>query len=118
MEAKHTPGPWLRQGQTVYALDDSKSVNRFNFLVQGGYLHHTRYERVHTPDEELEAVARVAQAAPVLLDALLRIDARLPNFPSPDAVEEDEIAEITITLSDWRAIRAAIASATQGKSNA
>lgn len=71
---EHTPGPWLRNGRTVYALDERKNANRFSFQVQEGYLHHTRHERIRTPDEELEATAALAQAAPDMFEALKAIE--------------------------------------------
>lgn len=68
----HTPGPWLREGTFVWALHvppdptfkDGKpiEVNRFQFSVQGNGRH-------GASEEELLAVARVAQAAPDLLAA-------------------------------------------------
>lgn len=55
----HTPGPWLVEGRTVYALNDD-GYNRFSALVQDA----------HTPGDELEANARLIAAAPDLLEAL------------------------------------------------
>ncbi|MHC3750731.1 hypothetical protein ACYKDZ_17825 [Stutzerimonas stutzeri] len=55
---KHTPGPWLVEGRTVYALNDD-GYNRFSALVQDA----------HTPGDELEANARLIAAAPDLLEA-------------------------------------------------
>ena len=55
----HTPGPWLVEGRTVYALNDD-GYNRFSALVQDA----------HTPGDELEANARLIAAAPELLEAL------------------------------------------------
>ncbi|MGX1786863.1 hypothetical protein ACWIGM_09015 [Bosea sp. NPDC055332] len=60
---------------------------------------------------KFDAHLRLHNAAPDMYVALRRIGDRLPNFPDPDAVEEDEVAEITVTLSDWRRIRTAIAKA-------
>lgn len=54
-----TPGPWIRDGRTVYALN-AKNFNRFYFSVMDS----------HTPESELLAVAALAQAAPDLLEAL------------------------------------------------
>lgn len=56
---KHTQGPWLVEGRTVYALNDD-GYNRFSALVQDA----------HTPGDELEANARLIAAAPDLLEAL------------------------------------------------
>ncbi|MEX3933323.1 hypothetical protein AB4Y32_16220 [Paraburkholderia phymatum] len=67
-ETKHTPGPYLRTGTTVYALQhagwrkgEEQFCNRIYANVQRG------------PDcstEEAEAVACLFQAAPDLLEAL------------------------------------------------
>ncbi len=56
---KHTQGPWLVEGRTVYALNDD-GYNRFSALVQDA----------HTPRDELEANARLIASAPELLEAL------------------------------------------------
>ncbi|MGU1427457.1 hypothetical protein ACSEVS_27605 [Pseudomonas aeruginosa] len=56
---KHTPGPWYRDGTTVYALNP-QNFNRFSAQIHGA----------HTPKSELEAVAQLMQAAPELLEAL------------------------------------------------
>lgn len=58
-ERKHTPGPWMVEGRTVYALNDD-GYNRFSALVQDA----------HTPGDELEANAQLIAAAPELLEAL------------------------------------------------
>lgn len=57
--SKHTPGPWYRDGTTVYALNPH-NFNRFSAQIHGA----------HTPKSELEAVAQLMQAAPELLEAL------------------------------------------------
>jgi hypothetical protein len=66
-EIKHTPGPYLRTGSTIYALQhagwskgEEQFCNRIYASVQRG------------PDcsqGEAEAVARLFQAAPDLFDA-------------------------------------------------
>ncbi len=56
---RHTPGPWYRDGTTVYALNPH-NFNRFSAQIHGA----------HTPKSELEAVAQLMQAAPELLEAL------------------------------------------------
>ncbi|HIE1839356.1 hypothetical protein PCP30_00240 [Pseudomonas aeruginosa] len=81
---KHTPGPWYRDGTTVYALNP-QNFNRFSAQIHGA----------HTPKSELEAVAQLMQAAPELLEALV-------------ALVECEHT----TLELWEAARAAIAKAT------
>lgn len=88
---KHTPGPWYRDGTTVYALNPH-NFNRFSAQIHGA----------HTPKSELEAVAQLMQAAPELLEALQDLDAlRGPFPPSDEAVE-----------AAWRKASAAIAKAT------
>lgn len=67
-ENKHTPGPYLRTGTTVYALQhagwrkgEEQFCNRIYASVQRG------------PDcneDEAEAVARLFESAPELLEAL------------------------------------------------
>lgn len=88
---KHTPGPWYRDGTTVYALNPH-NFNRFSAQIHGA----------HTPKPELEAVAQLMQAAPELLEALQDLDAlRGPFPPSDEAVD-----------AAWRKASAAIAKAT------
>ncbi|HCF2191713.1 TPA: hypothetical protein NIC60_000686 [Pseudomonas aeruginosa] len=87
----YTPGPWYRDGTTVYALNP-QNFNRFSAQIHGA----------HTPKSELEAVAQLMQAAPELLEALQDLDAlRGPFPPSDEAVE-----------AAWRKASAAIAKAT------
>ncbi len=92
---KHTPGPWYRDGTTVYALNP-QNFNRFSAQIHGA----------HTPQSELEAVARLVAAAPELLEAcqaFSRLYARLwdvvepsgSGFLSPESVKEyDAIHEL------------------------
>lgn len=106
-ERSSTPGPWLRDGLTVYALDERKNANRFSFRVQEGYLHHTRHERIRTPAEELEATAALAQAAPDMFEALKNFVAEYVDFvESGDAGFWDPEKEAKVI-----AARAAIAKA-------
>ncbi|HBO2239772.1 hypothetical protein OFL75_31890 [Pseudomonas aeruginosa] len=81
---KHTPGPWYRDGTTVYALNPH-NFNRFSAQIHGA----------HTPNSELEAVAQLMQAAPELLETLVALV---------------ECEHTTPEL--WEAARAAIAKAT------
>lgn len=67
-EIKHTPGPWLREGTLVYALQhhgwrkgEETFCNRFSAGFQLG---------PGCSEEELIANATLAQAAPELLEAL------------------------------------------------
>lgn len=72
METKHTPGPWFSQGETVYALDETGTVNRFSVGIQRGYVldSHHKANRVMTSSAEMEATAKLIAAAPDLLEAL------------------------------------------------
>lgn len=54
--SKHTQGPWMVEGRTVYALNDD-GYNRFSALVQDA----------RTPVDELEANANLIAEAPALL---------------------------------------------------
>lgn len=70
--SEYTRGPWLRDGRTVYALQDSKSKfadkeNRFS----AGF-----YSGNGCPEGEVMANATLATAAPELLEACLRIQAQ------------------------------------------
>lgn len=66
-EGKHTPGPWLLQDRTVYALNDERiPVNRFTASVDSGWLH----DKARVSREEVDANARLIAAAPELLEAL------------------------------------------------
>ena len=74
---KHTPGPWLLSGRTVYALND-KGTNRFSALVQDA----------HAPAYELNANARLIAAAPELLEFAeewLRIQGSDDNYMTSKA---------------------------------
>jgi hypothetical protein len=65
---RHTPGPWEREGTTVYALmhagwhgGQENKKNRFTASVYGD---------LETPRAEVEANACLIQASPELADAL------------------------------------------------
>jgi hypothetical protein len=62
-EVKHTPGEWLVDGTTVYALNE-QGYNRFSALVQAGHV--GPMER--TTIEELEANARLFALSAELLE--------------------------------------------------
>lgn len=71
--AKHTPGEWVREGLTIYALDESGTNNRFYTQVQGGWSWRSlncNGGGTRTSEEELEANARLIAAAPEMLEAL------------------------------------------------
>ena len=116
----HTPGPWEYVPSTehhgpyvtnqwggdicdCYAMSNPASLSVRN----GG-----DSRPIHFQHEAADANARLIAAAPQMLEALRLVSDRLPNFPDPDAVEEDDIAEVSISLADWRVIRAAVAAAT------
>lgn len=81
----HTSGPWLREGSFVYALmsdgfrrGEEQFKNRFYFQVNR--------DHADCSQEECDAVAALAQAAPDLLEALVALmerdlDSRLNGFP-------------------------------------
>lgn len=89
-ERKHTPGPWMVEGRTVYALNED-GYNRFSALVQDA----------HTPGDELEANAQLIAAAPELLEALEQFVAWV-DAPCESAFSDSQLASA----------RAAIAKAT------
>lgn len=64
---KHTPGPWLHEGTTVYALNDCRRPhNRLTVSVMPGWTTHTE----RTPPAEVEASVCLIAAAPELLALL------------------------------------------------
>lgn len=68
METKHTPGPWLIQESTVYALNERRPpVNRFHASVDSGFDNcDKRISR-----EEVCANAKLMATAPDLLADLV-----------------------------------------------
>ncbi|HCF1755694.1 TPA: hypothetical protein NH891_001892 [Pseudomonas aeruginosa] len=74
---KHTPGPWYRDGTTVYALNP-QNFNRFSAQIHGA----------QTPKSELEAVAQLMQAAPDLLEALQACIQQITALCSADDVPD------------------------------
>ncbi|MFF6510754.1 hypothetical protein ACET47_06020 [Pseudomonas aeruginosa] len=80
---KHTPGPWYRDGTTVYALNPH-NFNRFSAQIHGA----------HTPKSELEAVAQLMQAAPELLEALQSCIQQIAALCSADDVPDQARAAI------------------------
>ena len=67
---KYTPGPWQRDGLTVYALDERRR-NRFSTQLQHDFSGITR--------EELEANAHLIAAAPELLEAVRKCRSALAS---------------------------------------
>jgi hypothetical protein len=112
---KHTPGPWVRIGTTVYALmhDGWKRgfeqfKNRFTVQVQRDR---------ECSEEEAEANARLIAAAPDLLEALrpfAELDMRPDGFDKRDDSQPIYARDNSvITVGDVRRAVAAIAKATQ-----
>lgn len=66
--AKHTPGPWLIEGRTVYSLMHH-GWNRGVEVLKNRFWASCYHDRSVT-DEEAEANARLIAAAPELLEAL------------------------------------------------
>lgn len=58
----HTRGPYLRSGNTVYALN-AQGTNRMSALVQGGFAEQHRLSSVYITDAEVEDTATLFQAA-------------------------------------------------------
>ena len=104
MNEKHTPGEWLRDGTTVYALNE-QGTNRLVISVQGGFVYqpHDRaatadkYER--TPDAEIEASARLVAAAPDLLAALKRLERTVRILPSDMDEPDSPLAQARTALA-------------------
>lgn len=69
----HTQSKWEREGNLIYALDETGRVNRFSVRVDGGYSYGGNrvgdYNR-KTTDNELSANASLILAAPDLLESL------------------------------------------------
>lgn len=65
--SKHTPGPWLLEQTTVYALNNERvPVNRFTASIDQGWSDNSS----RILQQEVEANARLIAAAPCLLEAL------------------------------------------------
>lgn len=80
MTAKHTPGPWTAQhcgGRTwdVFSADGKRRV-AFTMLADG------------RDDLPTEANARLAAAAPTMLDALERVEWWLSTVPQGSAMRD------------------------------
>ena len=70
-----TPGPWLLDGQTAYALDESGNCNRFSVRPQGGFVFRSASpddDGTRTSEAELSADAYLIAAAPELYEAAER----------------------------------------------
>lgn len=103
-EGKHTPGPWLRTGQTIYALiHDGWRLGEEQF--RNWFTAHVQPDR-ECSKEEAEKIARLIAAAPDMLAALERCDPGL-DWEIPERAHNGTIF-CEITVGDIRAIRAAI----------
>ncbi len=68
--SKHTPGPWLLEQTTVYALNNERvPVNRFTASLDRGWSDNSS----RILQQEVEANAHLIAAAPDLLEALSEI---------------------------------------------
>jgi len=84
-DVKHTPGPWICEGSTVFSLNDD-GLNRM-------WLHVERHGR---PEGESEANARLIAAAPELLEAC---KAMRKTMYSPDSLES-RLADAAIAKAE------------------
>ena len=103
-----TPGPYLRDGTTVYALDQRRDdvfreENVFTASVQDA-------NGIATPGE-LEAVAQLFKAAPTLLAAARSVNAAYKEFRKATIATANEALVVLLDAHD--ALSAAIKEATQ-----
>jgi len=82
MSAKHTPGPWLREGCFVYALHiwRGRAVNRFSAAISG-------YTSQGGTEDEALANARLIAAAPDMLEIVARCEMWLATVPEGRAMQ-------------------------------
>jgi hypothetical protein len=88
-DTKPTPGPYKRDGRTVYALQPSGErrvplINRWAAHVQVA---------PGTPEAEAEAVAQLFEAAPELVEALTSADAELERIAAIVSDEDGDLIE-------------------------
>ncbi len=83
----HTPGSWEREGTTVFALN-RRDYNRWVTTVHAG--HDDEDQRVSAA--ECEAIARVIEASPDLLEACQQAARYLDPAKYPDAVRAVDAA--------------------------
>ena len=96
-KSEHTPGPWLVQETTVYALNDERNpANRFTASVDSGWAD----EKCRISRQEVEANARLIAAAPDLLESLTNLvglaklgAARLDKYQAAMSAAEAAIAK-------------------------
>lgn len=108
--SEHTPGPWLRDGLSVYAMSEGVPVNRFYCRIDGGYTYHDKHSKMRTGEVELAANAQLAASAPDLLEALRLM---LVYFGHPARAEWINDAAHAEAVEMCVRARATIAKATQ-----
>ena len=87
--SKHTPGPWLRDGRTVYALQHGGWRKGEELLVNRFFTHIQRVP--DCTDEEAEANARLIAAAPELLEALKDLVRRYDPYAMTGPTEGERV---------------------------
>lgn len=107
-EAGHTPLPWLRDQNLVYALDATGTRKRFSAGVQGGW---AEYLRSHVSEAEVDAnaefIVHACNSHYALLEALKGLSSwwevaliGWDDLPFPDVFRERvEKARAAITLA-------------------
>ncbi len=101
-----TKGPWLREGRTVYAIDESNTVNRFSAHMQGGHVFRGhRMDGERTTQAELEANAHLIAAAPEADELAKRVIARIVGVLNYDMnnTARAELETIKADAEQWRA---------------
>lgn len=105
-DSKHTPAPWVQEGQLVYALN-KQGENRFSASIQGGWVWrnsspvgHSRSPGERTLNDELEANARLMAAAPDLLAAAKRVVAKLQHPTASVTILDQEALELAIAKAE------------------
>ena len=102
-ELKTTPGPWLRNGDFVFALDETQTVNRMSLLVSAEYVNWD----TKRPALESESVANAAliAAAPELYAALEALFACDMEHVLMFDGKEDQVAAIQLARAALKKAR-------------
>jgi len=111
--AEQSPGPWLQENRTVYALNE-RGTNRFTAHVDAGWQHGYLGSREdkRTSEGELAANARLMAAAPDLLEALQAASGYLLNAKIDLETGAPKKTAIQTIEGGLRVVRAAISKAT------